>query len=411
MSSVILRDVGIKIQTNTISILITAILVFCSCTMTGTQLATQPSENVTPAIAVSSPWPQVKEFRASSENITPGENVTLTWEVLGGGTVTIDSGIGRVQPAGTRQVSPQKTTKYTLTATGEKGISTAWVTVQVPEKITLMPDLVITNVTYISGLLYYTIKNIGAADAGPSDTYLYDQSNMLRDTSWVDGLKAGEEKTQPFTNFEYHGNKITICADGGKVITEANEENNCFVPTFGVKFNYDFQQYASRATWRGSAGRPDFGMTGDSSLGLVTKLNSVIAEDGNSYSNVIEMVPAPESYAWVDGVFGDWQEQWQSGGYMLPLELPNNSRFTAKVGLSKEAEGSSGVTFLFGLMNVNGDIDWWPAVKAGYGGKLQSMDIDLSSYANKKVMAILRVEAGTDTYNNFALWIEPKISQ
>jgi hypothetical protein len=113
----------------------------------------------------------------------------------------------------------------------------------------------------------------------------------------------------------------------------------------------------------------------------------------------------------MEGVFGEWQEQWQLGGYMLPIELPNNSRFTAKVGLSKEAEGSSGVTFLFGLMSANGAINWWPAVKAGYDGTLQSMDIDLSAYANKKVMAILRVEAGADIYNNFALWIEPKISQ
>jgi hypothetical protein len=39
----------------------------------------------------------------------------------------------------------------------------------------------------------------------------------------VSGLKAGEEKTQPFTNFSYHGEKITICADGGRVIDEANE--------------------------------------------------------------------------------------------------------------------------------------------------------------------------------------------
>ena len=363
------------------------------------------------AIVVPSPWPQIKEFTASSENITPGENVTLTWGVLDGGIVTIDPGVGKVQPAGSKQVSPLKTTKYTLTATGEKGVSTAWVTVKVAEKITLMPDLVITGITYISGLLYYTIKNIGGADAGPNDTYLWDQSNMWRDTSWVNGLKAGEEKTQPFTNFNYDGNKITVCADGGKVIKEANEDNNCFIPTFGFKYNYDLQQYASRAIWRGSAGRPDFGLTGDSSLGLVTKLNSVVAEDGKSYRNVIEMVPAPESYSWVEGVFGDWQEQWQLGGYMLPVELPNNSRFTAKVGLSKEAAGSSGVTFQFGLMNASNAVDWWPAVKADYDGTLQSIDIDLSSYANKKVMAILRVEAGADTYNNFALWIEPKISQ
>jgi len=39
------------------------------------------------------------------------------------------------------------------------------------------------------------------------------------------------------------------------------------------------------------------------------------------------------------------------------------------------------------------------------------MDIDLSAYGGRKIMVILRVEAGADPDNNYALWIEPKISQ
>jgi hypothetical protein len=274
-----------------------------------------------------------------------------------------------------------------------------------------MPDLVITGITYNSGLLYYTVKNIGGADAGPSDTYLWDQSNMWRDTSWVNGLKAGGEKTQAFTNFSYHGDKIMICADGGKVIAESNEDNNCLIPTFGFKYNYDFQQYASRATWRGSGGRFEFGPGGEAATGLANKLNSAIGEDGQNYRNVIEMVPPPESYGWVEGVFGDWQEGWQTSGYMLPLELPNNARFVSRVGLLKEAAGSSGVTFLFGLTTGGNAVTWWPGVKAAYDGKLDNIDIDLSAYNGKKVMMILRVEAGADPDKNYAVWIEPKISQ
>jgi hypothetical protein len=101
------------------------------------------------------------DFEISSENTTPGENVMLKWDASDAGVVSIDSGVGKVKQSGSVQVSPQRTTKYTLTATGEKGISTAWVIVTVPEKITLLPDLVITGITYNSGLLYYTIKNIG----------------------------------------------------------------------------------------------------------------------------------------------------------------------------------------------------------------------------------------------------------
>lgn len=390
---------------------VVTVLIFCSCAAPGVQTVVPVPEN---AVAPASPpgyWPRINEFTVSADNITPGENITLKWDVADANIIAIDQGVGKVPVMGTMQVAPQKSTKFTLTATGEKGISTAWIMVKVADKITLMPDLVITSITHISGLLYYTIKNVGGADAGLSDTYLWDQSNMWRDTSWVNGLKAGEEKTQPFTNFSYNGTKITVCADGGNVIREANEDNNCFVPTFGYKFNYDFQQYASRATWRGSAGRPEYGLASTSTTGRANKLNSVVAGDGKNYTNAIEMVPAPDSYAWIEGLFGDWQDQWQAGGYMLPLELPNNARFTAKVGLSREVEGGGTTTFLFGVMEASGAINWWPGVEASNDGTLQSMDIDLSSYANKKVMAILRVESGADINKNYALWIGPRISQ
>ena len=96
---------------------------------------------------------------------------------------------------------------------------------------------------------------------------------------------------------------------------------------------------------------------------------------------------------------------------MLPLQLPYNTRFTASVGLSNEALGGGGVTFLFGIQEENGNTNWWPAVKASYDGALHSLDIDLSSYGGKKVMAVLRVEAGPGAEKNYALWIDPKISQ
>lgn len=381
------------------------------CDAGGVETSITPTDNGTLAAPAPRHWPHINRFTASVENITAGDNVTLEWDVTDAQVVSIDSGVGKVRPQGVAVVSPQKTTKYTLTAAGEKGVSTAWVTVIVPEKILVMPDLTVTGITYISGLLYYTVKNTGNADAGPCDTYLWDQSNMWRDTSWVDGLKAGEEKTKPFTNFSYHGNKITVCADGGKVITESNEDNNCFVPTFGFKFNYSLAQNASRATWRGSAGRFEFGTEGDSSLGRVTKLNVAVAEDGASYNNVIVTVPPPDAFGWVEGLFGEWQGGWQTAGYMLPIELPNNARFTAKVGLTKEAEGSGGVTFVFGLMSASGAMEWWPGVKATYDGQLDSLDIDLSSFAGKKVMPVLKVEAGADPDRNIAAWIDPRIVQ
>jgi len=377
------------------------------------QPAVMPAaENATAAAegGVVSPWPVIKDFSASSGNVMPGDNVTLIWSVSDAASVTIDNGLGRVEPAGSLDVAPRKTTRYTLTAAGQKGMSTAWVTVEVADRSTFLPDLVITGVTHISGLLYYKIKNIGAVDAGPGEACVYDQSNMLRDTSWVAGLKAGEEKTLPFSNYDWGGDKIRVCADCNNKVVEAGEGNNCYVPSFGFKYNYDFGQYASRAGWRSSAGWVKYS-EGDSAAGLVVRLPEVVAEDNLTYRNVIEMVPPGSGYGWIEGYFGDWQEQWQAGGYMLPLELPYNTRFTARVGLSRQARGGGGATFLFGIQDEKGGINWWPSVETSYDGIINNMDIDLSAYGGRRVMAILRVESGADPDNNYALWIEPEISQ
>jgi len=339
----------------------------------------------------------------------PGENVTLRWSVSDASVVTIDNGPGMVQPSGSIDVSPQKTTRYTLTASGRKGMSTAWVTVEVVDRSTFLPDLVITGVTHISGLLYYKIKNIGAVDAGPSETYVYDQSGTLRDTSWVEGLKAGEEKTLPFTNYDWQGHTIRICANGDNRVKEAGKENNCYVPTFGFKYSYDFTQMASRAGWRGSAGPVKYS-DGDSSAGRVRKLSEVVAVDNQTYRNAIEMAPPGDGYGWIEGIFGDWHEQWQAGGYMLPLELPYNTRFTARVGLPVDAGDGAAAAFLFGMQDEEGTT-WWPAVQASGDGSLHDMDIDLSAYGGRKAMAVLRVERGAEPGKIHALWIDPGISQ
>ncbi len=383
----------------------------------GSCIASQPvpaqtqSENTTSPVEQKSPWPHINSFSASNDNITPGENVTLRWDTSDAYLVSIDPGIGKIGASGSLEVAPQVTTRYTLTAATAMGEATGWVTVQVASKSTIMPDLLITGVTYNSGLLYYTIKNAGAVAAGQSYTYLYDLSHMQRDMSWVEGLAPGQERTLPFTNFNYDGRQITVCADGGHDVVEADEDNNCYVPVFGFKYNYDFAQYATRAIWRNTFGGVNFGEVGDSNSGMATKINQAVAEDNQTYNNVIEMVPPGSSHQWIEGHFGDWQEQWNVGGSMVPIQLPPGTHFTSWVGLSSAAQGGSGVTFIFGLQDAGGAVNWWPGLEVAYDGKLKSIDIDLSAYADKQVMAILRVEAPTGPDKCYGLWIGPKLSQ
>lgn len=63
-----------------------------------------------------SPYPVLESFNASPVVISPGEESTLSWTVIGATIVRIDPGVGTVTPKGSVRVSPEETTTYVLTA-------------------------------------------------------------------------------------------------------------------------------------------------------------------------------------------------------------------------------------------------------------------------------------------------------
>jgi len=73
--------------------------------------------------------PVVESFKSSPPTIDVGQTTVLSWEVADSSSVTIDQGIGTVQPMGSMPVSPATTTTYVLTASGLGGQSTARVTI------------------------------------------------------------------------------------------------------------------------------------------------------------------------------------------------------------------------------------------------------------------------------------------
>jgi hypothetical protein len=65
--------------------------------------------------------PVIIEFSNNPSMINAGGTSTLLWNVTGANSVIIDQGIGQVNVAGTRVVSPAKSTVYTITATNSAG--------------------------------------------------------------------------------------------------------------------------------------------------------------------------------------------------------------------------------------------------------------------------------------------------
>ena len=73
--------------------------------------------------------PVVGSFTPTPEIISPGDTSTLTWDVFGAETISIDTGIGDVTNQSEAALSPSGTTTYRLTASNVNGSSTAEATV------------------------------------------------------------------------------------------------------------------------------------------------------------------------------------------------------------------------------------------------------------------------------------------
>jgi hypothetical protein len=75
---------------------------------------------------------RIMDFKAAPASIQPGQAVTLTWSTENPTGATIDPEVGRVTPRGARQLSPSRTTTYTLTVRGPNNqVLTRAVTVNV----------------------------------------------------------------------------------------------------------------------------------------------------------------------------------------------------------------------------------------------------------------------------------------
>ena len=79
--------------------------------------------------------PIIQSFTVSLDAIYVGGTVTLSWNVSGADTISIDNGIGNVSSSGTETVTldTKGTVNFTLTATNSGGTSTAQATVRVLE--------------------------------------------------------------------------------------------------------------------------------------------------------------------------------------------------------------------------------------------------------------------------------------
>lgn len=81
--------------------------------------------------AVPPPARPAVTLSANPSVVEEGKCATLRWDAENASSVAIDPGIGAVSPSGSREACPERTTRYTITAAGEGGSTTAETTVTV----------------------------------------------------------------------------------------------------------------------------------------------------------------------------------------------------------------------------------------------------------------------------------------
>ena len=128
-----------KIAFLSLSLLLLLILIPGCFTFQTSPPATTPPLGTPPVIIV---------FSNNPVTINAGGTSTLLWNVTGATSVSIDQGIGQVDVAGTRVVSPGKSTVYTISATNSAGTvirSSAIILVSAPPPLPTPPQTTAGN--------------------------------------------------------------------------------------------------------------------------------------------------------------------------------------------------------------------------------------------------------------------------
>jgi len=389
-----------------LTLLILSLVVLIGPT-TGCITITAPEGPAPPPPSTEAVQPVINSFTASPETISSGQSATLSWDVSGATTVTIQPAIGSVSPSGAEQVLPTTTTGYTLTATNEGGSATSSVTVTVTSAVTGRPDLVVTDV-WFSAIFYYKLKNQGDVDTEGSQSYIY--INDYKEASdYIQPLAAGEERTESFSNFQWAlapsgivskiAIHVEICADADNAIAESDEDNNCGSMNFGERFSYSFVDNAHLATWRSGAGKLKWPMVSSDKKGAAFVL-----------TDTLYTYPEQVSHGWIQGTFGEVYSEYGETR-TREIEIPENARFISRVGFKDGAAATDGVRVALGYVDLTSSVVLFPKMDVYYDGELHPYEVDLSDLAGEKVYLVLKVEAGESGEQDWLMWVEPKIVQ
>jgi hypothetical protein len=224
-------------------------------TLTATNLAGQAIartqiivQGTTEPVTPTETPPTIVSFYADRLIITPGQYVTLSWEVLGTTAVTITP-IGQVQAKDTITMQPSSTTTYVLTASNAAGtaIASIAVTVQatVPtgtsgEKAVILEPLSLESGSLIRGAGYLDYARYAGICAGDTSLNLASRAFLSFDISSIPQDAMVKEAILNLSNYSVYGSPTYMRGSWG---------NMGALEVYNVQYtNLDYKAYTQTAT-------------------------------------------------------------------------------------------------------------------------------------------------------------------
>lgn len=175
------------------------------------------------------PLPVINNFSATPGTVTAGQPLTLSWNVGGATRVSISPDIGSVDAGGSRTVTPQADTTYTITGLSSGGTSSKSISVNVLPPVTVTADLEVIDVFREASMVYYTVRNNGTAISKPSSANLYVGMNVMG-SGYIPPMAPGEQKTLVFGTFTWsyaYTTPATVCIDTKNENGPSNDQYKC----------------------------------------------------------------------------------------------------------------------------------------------------------------------------------------
>ena len=203
----------------------------------------------------------------------------------------------------------------------------------------------------------------------------------------------------PNAEGRYRGNWKLRNASGTLFGVGASGDSNFYVDVSVSGFvvtGYDFAASFCDASWRNdSKDLPCPGAEGDN-RGFVLMLDAPKMEDGNTKGPGLITYPEKSNTGFIKGKYP-------------AINIKSGDRFQALIGCAYKANDCNLIFRLeYQIGNGNiGSLGQWQEV---YEGRYYSVNIDLSSLNGQKVKFILTVFSNGSSHEDFALWVNPRIT-